>query len=89
MYHFLLFLVRFDNSPHTVVDAAFIQILIRLDLVTILVPDSDQKKPPLPTINRNLPDNLIETLIVQPLSYRTKPHLPGLLLNEALVEFLA
>ncbi len=63
------------------IDAAFVQVLVGLDLVAVLVSDPDQQEPPLSTIDRDLPDNLIETLIVQLFPGRTEAYLPGLAMN--------
>ncbi len=68
--------------------AAFIQILIGLDLTTVLISDPHQKKPPLPAIDRNLADNLVKALIKQLLPCRTEPNFSGLSLDESFVELL-
>jgi hypothetical protein len=40
----LFFLIGFDDAPHAVVNAAFVQVIIGFDLISVLVSNSDQKK---------------------------------------------
>jgi hypothetical protein len=85
----LLSLIRLNHAPHPVVYAAFVQVLVGLCLVLVLVSHPHQQQSPLSTINRYLPDYLVETLLVKLLSHRAKSDLPGLLLDQSFVELFA
>jgi len=74
----LFFLIGFDDAPHAVVDAAFVQVFIGFDLVSVLVSNSDQKETSLPAVDGDLSDDFVETLVVEFLSDRTKSDFPGL-----------
>lgn len=89
MYQSLLFSVGLNDASHAVAYTALIQVLVGFYLVAILVTNSDQKQAPLSTIDCDLPDNLIETLVVKFLSHRTKAYLSGLPLDKPFVQFFA
>lgn len=74
----MFFLIGFDDAPHAVVNAAFVQVFIGFDLISVLVSNSDKKETPLPAVDGNLSDDFIETLVVQFLPDRTKANFPGL-----------
>jgi hypothetical protein len=74
----LFFLIGFDDAPHAVVNAAFVQVFIGFDLISVLVSNSDQKETSLSAVDGNLSDDFIETLVIQFLSDRTKANLSGL-----------
>lgn len=60
------------------IDTALIQFFVSFGLVLILISDSDQKETSLTTVDCNLPDNFVETLLIKFLSGRTKTDLSGL-----------
>lgn len=62
-------------------DTALIQSFISFDLASVLISHSHQKQPSLSTIYGNLPDNLIEALIIKLLSDRTDADLFRLFLQ--------
>jgi hypothetical protein len=89
MYQSLLFSVGLYDSSHAVAYAALIQVFVSFNLVAILVTNPYQKQASLSAIDCDLPDNLIETLIVKFLSDRTKTYLSGLSLDKPFVQLLA
>lgn len=74
-YHCLFSFLRIDNPSHPMTDTTLIQSFISFSLITILITNSNQKQSSLSTINSNLPDNLIKTLIIEFLSDRTDTNL--------------
>lgn len=81
--------VRFNHSSHAVVYAALVKAFVCFYLVSVLVPDSDQKDTPLSAVDGDLSDQLIEALVIKLLSDWTKTNLSGLLLNESFVQLFA
>jgi hypothetical protein len=68
-----------------VVDTTFVQVFISFDLIAVLISDPDQEQPSLTTIDCDLADYLVETLVEQLFSSRTESKLPGLFQNEPFV----
>ena len=71
------------------INTALIQFFVGFSLILILISDSDQKKSSLTTVDCNLSDNLIETLLIKFLSHRTKAYLSGLSLNQSFIQLFA
>lgn len=60
----MLLLFSFNNSPHAMVDAAFIQSFVCRNLVCILGANSNEEESPLPTVYGYLSDNFVKALII-------------------------
>lgn len=83
----LLFLSQ-HRLAHSVRQHALVQVPIRLDVHFELVPDAHQEQSAVTAVDRDLPDQLVEALIVQVFSLETNPRLARLSQLEQLLEVL-
>ena len=88
MYHSRLAFVRVYHSPHRVVDGALVKVFVCVCLVAVLVSHSHQQQSPLPTVDCDLPDDLVEALVEELLSHGAQPYLPCLPIDQPFVELL-
>lgn len=84
--HFCCFLLRLQRFPDSVGHAALIQRLIRLNRHLDLVFHAHEQESPLGTVDRRLPDELVERLRVELLAQGADSGLARLALLELLVE---
>ena len=87
-YHLLLSLIGVDDPSHGMVNGTFVQIFVCFGLISILIPDSDQKKSSLPAVDCYLPDNLVKTLVKQFFPHGAQTNIPGLPADQSFIKFL-
>mmetsp|Transcript_68038 Transcript_68038/g.168083 ORF Transcript_68038/g.168083 Transcript_68038/m.168083 type:complete len:210 (-) Transcript_68038:312-941(-) len=86
--HVRLPLLRLQRLAHPKRHAALIQGLVCSDGHPDLIPHAQQQKPPLSTVDRDLPDQLVKRLAIELLTHGADPRLPRLPLLQLPVEVL-